>query len=139
MFSDKTTRALFFGIGIACLSTYLPLGCKTKTRTSTLDSDSIEISRSNAKKRADYIANGCPNPQANFPANVLTEDLAQYGLTAEEWNNIMRLISKYEQDDPSCNAWTTKYTYCADIDDDRGITLGIYGATTGTFDSSTDY
>ena len=99
----------------------------------TLNPKAIAIanSRAIAEEIASYIAAGCQNPQNNFPENVFTDYLAQYGLDAEQWNNIMRVISKYEQDDPSCNGWTTKYTYCANIDDDRGITLGIYGATTG--------
>lgn len=136
MLSNKTTRISLLKLLILFLSLNFLFSCETKPLPN--NADSIEISRANAKARADYIADGCPNPEDNFPEDVLTTDLAQYGLDAEQWNNIMRIISKYEQDDASCNAWTTKYTYCADIDDDRGITFGIYGATTGTFDSSTD-
>lgn len=131
MLGYKTKHVMCFGLFISFLSPFFLFWCKTQTFPSNSNSIEIERARLNAKSRADYIASGCTNPQDNFPGNILTGDLARYELTAEQWNNIMRVINKYEQDDPSCNGWTTKYTYCANIDDGRGITLGIYGATTG--------
>lgn len=50
------------------------------------------------------------------------------GLNGEQWNNIMKLINKPEQDSLD---WTKYYGYCEDIRDDRGYTIGIFGATTG--------
>ncbi|MEI0739372.1 chitosanase [Paenibacillus sp. JTLBN-2024] len=40
----------------------------------------------------------------------------------------MKLVNKPEQDDLN---WTKYYGYCEDIGDDRGYTIGIFGATTG--------
>ncbi|GGF93728.1 hypothetical protein GCM10010913_14140 [Paenibacillus aceti] len=50
------------------------------------------------------------------------------GLDGEQWNNIMKLVNKPEQDDLN---WTKFYGYCENIGDDRGYTIGIFGATTG--------
>lgn len=49
-------------------------------------------------------------------------------LDAEQWDNIMKLVNKSEQDSLE---WTESYGYCEDIGDDRGYTIGIFGATTG--------
>ncbi|ODP32856.1 chemotaxis protein [Pandoraea sp. ISTKB] len=50
------------------------------------------------------------------------------GLDGEQWDNIMKLINKPEQDSLQ---WTQVYGYCEDIQDDRGVTIGFFGATTG--------
>ncbi|NIE84426.1 MULTISPECIES: chitosanase [unclassified Burkholderia] len=50
------------------------------------------------------------------------------GLDGEQWDNIMKLVNKSEQDSLT---WTNVYGYCEDIGDDRGFTIGIFGATTG--------
>jgi chitosanase len=52
-------------------------------------------------------------------------------LNAEQWNNIMRMVNKSEQDDPSFSGWVQAYGYCQNIGDGRGITMSIQGATTG--------
>lgn len=52
-------------------------------------------------------------------------------MDAEQWNNVMRMVNKSEQDDPSFSGWVQYYGYCQDIGDGRGITMSIQGATTG--------
>src|SRR5690242_17676266 len=70
-----------------------------------------------------------PNPHdANFSPTTLQFLKRNTGLDGEQWDNIMKLINKPEQD--SLN-WTNYYGYCEDIGDKRGYTIGIFGATTG--------
>ncbi|EJW15362.1 chitosanase [Paenibacillus alvei] len=64
----------------------------------------------------------------NFSPKTLKFLRASTGLDGEQWNNIMKLINKPEQD--SLN-WTEFYGYCENIKDKRGYTIGIFGATTG--------
>jgi chitosanase len=68
------------------------------------------------------------NPDANFSASTLQFLKDKTGLDGEQWNNIMKLISKPEQDSLD---WTKYYGYCQNIGDKRGYTIGIFGATTG--------
>lgn len=68
------------------------------------------------------------NPDSNFSPSTLQFLRTNTGLDGEQWNNIMKLINKPEQDDLN---WIKYYGYCEDIDDDRGYTIGIFGATTG--------
>lgn len=65
---------------------------------------------------------------ANFSPATLQFLKTNTGLDGEQWNNIMKLVNKAEQDDLD---WTKFYGYCEDIDDERGYTIGIFGATTG--------
>ncbi|WP_233212580.1 chitosanase [Collimonas sp. PA-H2] len=65
---------------------------------------------------------------ANFSPATLQFLKTNTGLDGEQWDNIMKLINKPEQD--SLN-WTKYYGYCENINDDRGYTIGIFGATTG--------
>ncbi|AJS58858.1 chitosanase [Paenibacillus sp. IHBB 10380] len=65
---------------------------------------------------------------ANFSPVTLQFLKTNTGLNGEQWNNIMKLINKPEQDSLD---WTKYYGYAEDIDDDRGYTIGIFGATTG--------
>ncbi|MEK4359782.1 chitosanase [Paenibacillus sp. FSL M7-1455] len=65
---------------------------------------------------------------ANFSPETLQFLKANTGLDGEQWDNIMKLVNKPEQDDLN---WTKYYGYCEDIGDDRGYTIGIFGATTG--------
>jgi len=67
-------------------------------------------------------------PAANFDPATLAMLTANTGLNAEQWNNIMKLVSKPEQDDLE---WVKYYGYCENINDGRGYTIGIFGATTG--------
>lgn len=67
-------------------------------------------------------------PDANFSASTLKFLTAKTGLDGEQWNNIMKLINKPEQDSLD---WTKYYGYCQNIGDGRGYTIGIFGATTG--------
>jgi chitosanase len=67
-------------------------------------------------------------PADNFSPATLSMLQSKTGLNAEQWNNIMILINKPEQDDPN---WTKFYGYCENIGDNRGYTIGIFGATTG--------
>lgn len=68
------------------------------------------------------------NPDSNFSPATLQFLRDNTGLDGEQWNNIMMLVNKPEQDDLN---WINFYGYCEDIDDDRGYTIGIFGATTG--------
>ncbi|CBW74776.1 Chitosanase (EC 3.2.1.132) [Mycetohabitans rhizoxinica HKI 454] len=72
------------------------------------------------------VASG--NPDANFSPATLQFLKKNTGLDGEQWNNIMKLINKPEQDSLQ---WTKYYGYCQNIHDDRGYTIGIFGATTG--------
>ncbi|MCM3342855.1 chitosanase [Paenibacillus sp. MER TA 81-3] len=64
----------------------------------------------------------------NFSPATLQFLRANTGLDGEQWDNIMKLVNKPEQDSLD---WTKYYGYCEDIGDDRGYTIGIFGATTG--------
>lgn len=79
-----------------------------------------------ACKAVDNEADG--NPDANFSSKTLQFLKHNTGLDGEQWNNIMKLINKPEQDSLK---WTKYYGYCENIHDDRGYTIGIFGATTG--------
>ena len=54
--------------------------------------------------------------------------MSNTGLDGEQWTNIMRVVNKPEQDSLD---WTKFYGYCENINDGRGYTIGIFGATTG--------
>jgi len=69
--------------------------------------------------------------EKNFSPSTLTFLESKTGLDAEQWNNIMRLVNKSEEDDPSFSGWVQYYGYCQNIGDGRGITMAIQGATTG--------
>ncbi|WP_169081523.1 chitosanase [Paenibacillus sp. PL91] len=73
-------------------------------------------------------ASAGPSHDANFSPSTLSFLKANTGLDGEQWDNIMKLINKSEQD--SLN-WTKHYGYCENINDNRGYTIGIFGATTG--------
>lgn len=64
----------------------------------------------------------------NFSPATLQFLRANTGLDGEQWDNIMKLVNKPEQDSLD---WTKYYGYCEDIGDDRGYTISIFGATTG--------
>ncbi|WP_068617330.1 chitosanase [Paenibacillus tuaregi] len=68
------------------------------------------------------------NSDSKFPPVVLDMLKSKTGLDSEQWDNIMKLVNKPEQDNLN---WTKYYGYCEDIGDDRGYTMTIYGATTG--------
>ncbi|TQR98177.1 chitosanase [Paenibacillus ottowii] len=65
---------------------------------------------------------------ANFSPSTLQFLKDNTGLDGEQWDNIMKLVNKPEQDSLK---WTEFYGYVEDIGDDRGYTIGIFGATTG--------
>jgi chitosanase len=65
---------------------------------------------------------------SNFSTTTLDFLWANTGLDGEQWDNIMKLVNKPEQD--SLN-WVQAYSYCENIGDNRGFTIGIVGATTG--------
>ena len=67
-------------------------------------------------------------PDDNFSPATLKFLQANTGLDGEQWHNIMQLVNKPEQDSLD---WPKFYGYCEDIDDERGFTIGIFGATTG--------
>lgn len=73
-------------------------------------------------------ASAASSHDANFSPKTLKFLRANTGLDGEQWNNIMKLINKPEQDSLK---WTEHYGYCEDIGDNRGYTIGIFGATTG--------
>lgn len=68
------------------------------------------------------------NPDSNFSPATLKFLKDNTGLDGEQWNNIMKLVNKPEQDDLN---WTNYYGYCEKLPDKRGFTIGIFGATTG--------
>ena len=69
-----------------------------------------------------------------FPAGTLNQLIALTGLDAQQLTNILGMINGPEQ---SKSEWwlTAKdeiiYRYAEDIGDGRGVTIGLYGATTG--------
>jgi len=65
---------------------------------------------------------------ANFSPATLQFLYGNTGLDGEQWDNIMKLVNKAEQDSLD---WTKVYGYCQNIHDGRGYTIGIFGATTG--------
>ncbi|CDG82438.1 chitosanase [Janthinobacterium agaricidamnosum] len=65
---------------------------------------------------------------ARFPAATLQFLKDTTGLDGEQWDNIMQLVNKPEQDQLD---WTKFYGYCEKLGDGRGYTIGIFGATTG--------
>jgi chitosanase len=73
-------------------------------------------------------ASAGPQHDANFSPATLSFLKSKTGLDGEQWDNIMKLVNKPEQD--SLN-WTKFYGYCENINDNRGYTIGIFGATTG--------
>lgn len=81
-----------------------------------------------ASAEANSQAVKAKSPDDNFPPSTLKFLKTNTGLDGEQWNNIMKLINKPEQDNLN---WTEYYGYVEDIDDDRGYTIGIFGATTG--------
>ncbi|MEC0092396.1 chitosanase [Paenibacillus macquariensis] len=76
----------------------------------------------------DALAAAAINHDANFSPATLQFLKTNTGLDGEQWDNIMKLVNKAEQDELD---WTKFYGYCEDIDDERGYTIGIFGATTG--------
>lgn len=69
------------------------------------------------------------NPHdANFSPATLKFLHDNTGLNGEQWDNIMKLVNKPEQDSLD---WPKFYGYCENIGDQRGYTMGIFGATTG--------
>lgn len=69
-----------------------------------------------------------------FPPGTLDQLKTLTGLDAEQITNILGMINGPEQS--NCNWWQTAdgkiiYGYAENIDDGRGVTIGIYGATTG--------
>lgn len=70
-----------------------------------------------------------PNPHdAKFSPQTLQFLTANTGLNGEQWDNIMKLVNKPEQDSLD---WVKAYSYCENINDGRGFTIGLVGATTG--------
>ncbi|WP_053376153.1 chitosanase [Paenibacillus sp. FJAT-27812] len=69
-----------------------------------------------------------PSHDAKFSPSTLQFLKSNTGLDGEQWDNIMKLVNKPEQDSPN---WTNFYGYCENINDNRGYTIGIFGATTG--------
>jgi chitosanase len=65
---------------------------------------------------------------ANFSPATLQFLKTNTGLDGEQWDNIMKLVNKPEQDSLD---WTRFYGYCEPLGDKRGYTIGIFGATTG--------
>ena len=65
---------------------------------------------------------------AKFSPATLAFLKANTGLDGEQWDNIMQVVNKPEQDSLD---WPKFYGYCENINDNRGYTIGIFGATTG--------
>lgn len=73
-------------------------------------------------------AKSAPRRDAKFPPAIPQFLKANTGLDSEQWDNIMKLVNKPEQDSLE---WDKSYGYCENIGDKRGYTIGIFGATTG--------
>ena len=118
---------LLVAAGLAS-SVLLACGGGSDTSTDSLNSSQKEMAMSvkSSGKTADEIA-----AEKNFSPATLTFLESKTGLDAEQWNNIMRMVNKSEQDDPSFSGWVKYYGYCQNIGDGRGITMSIQGATTG--------
>lgn len=98
--------------------------------TETDSNAELNASPSAGSSEADVqaFAAAAGSHDANFSPETLQFLKANTGLDGEQWDNIMKLVNKPEQDDLN---WTKYYGYCEDIGDDRGYTIGIFGATTG--------
>jgi len=91
----------------------------------------VGTSESLSAASADFSAQAAAaatDHDANFSPSTLQFLKTNTGLDGEQWDNIMKLVNKPEQDDLN---WTKYYGYCEDIGDNRGYTIGIFGATTG--------
>ncbi|NJM68320.1 MAG: chitosanase [Acaryochloris sp. RU_4_1] len=69
-----------------------------------------------------------------FPAGTLNQLITLTGLDAQQITNILGMINGPEQ--AKSEWWLTAedeiiYSYAEDIGDGRGVTIGLYGATTG--------
>lgn len=69
-----------------------------------------------------------------FPSGTLNQLMALTGLDAQQITNILGMINGPEQS--KSEWWLTAedeiiYHYAEDIGDGRGVTIGLYGATTG--------
>ncbi|KJB87170.1 chemotaxis protein [Paenibacillus sp. E194] len=93
-----------------------------------LFSFSLLVSMSGISALLPSKASAASSHDDNFSPKTLKFLRANTGLDGEQWDNIMKLINKPEQDSLK---WIEYYGYCEDIDDDRGYTIGIFGATTG--------
>ncbi len=102
----------------------------TQGNTPDASSDAAEIGQpwTAGARCTPASRNKAANPDANFSPSTLKFLKANTGLDGEQWNNIMKLVNKPEQDSLD---WPKFYGYCEDIDDERGFTIGIFGATTG--------
>ncbi|OPA77428.1 chemotaxis protein [Paenibacillus selenitireducens] len=105
-----------------------PIRNKTKLFVLTLLSFAVLTSLWGTAPSLQPKVHGASSPDANFPPSILQFLKTNTGLDGEQWNNIMKLVNKPEQDTLN---WTKFYGYCEDITDDRGYTIGIFGATTG--------
>ena len=101
---------------------------KTAKLLAVLLSFSLLVSLSSISGLLPSKAYAANSHDDNFSPETLTFLRANTGLDGEQWDNIMKLINKPEQDSLD---WTKYYGYCEDIGDDRGYTIGIFGATTG--------
>jgi chitosanase len=98
--------------------------------TSSAGLESLNASQKEATTAASKDSDES-NAEKNFSPATLTFLQSKTGLDAEQWNNIMRMVNKSEEDDPSFSGWVKYYGYCQNIGDGRGITMSIQGATTG--------
>ena len=121
-------RIRILALAVAGLASSVLLACGGGSSTDSLDSSQKQMTMSvkSTAKTADEIA-----AEKNFSPATLTFLESKTGLDAEQWNNIMRMVNKSEQDDPSFSGWVKYYGYCQNIGDGRGITMSIQGATTG--------
>ncbi|AMO95218.1 chitosanase domain protein [Collimonas fungivorans] len=78
--------------------------------------------------RVAKVAAAASDHDANFSPATLQFLKTNTGLDGEQWDNIMKLVNKPEQDSLD---WTKFYGYCEPLGDRRGYTIGIFGATTG--------
>ncbi|WP_300755615.1 chitosanase [Janthinobacterium sp.] len=103
--------------------------CVASAAVLTACGGSNDPAGSSSQLAASVVAVSGPiNHDAFFPAATLQFLKDKTGLDGEQWDNIMRLVNKPEQDTVD---WNKFYGYCENINDDRGYTIGIFGATTG--------
>ncbi|GKS12273.1 hypothetical protein YDYSY3_32730 [Paenibacillus chitinolyticus] len=111
----------------SCMNAALSVGLASALLLTSVLLPGNALANSNPAQGEAYAAPASSH-DSNFSPATLQFLKSKTGLDGEQWDNIMKLVNKAEQDSLK---WTEYYGYCEDIDDDRGYTIGIFGATTG--------
>ena len=102
----------------------------SSSKPSSSSSSSSSKSSSSSSSSSSSTTGSCAatSHDGSFSADTLNFLCSHTGFDGEQWDNVMKIVNKPEQD--SLN-WVAAYSYCEDIKDNRGFTIGIVGATTG--------